>query len=120
VSTPEGQEPAFRCPRCGADLAPDQDWCLNCGTAARTTIAATPNWRLPLALIGVIAVLCGGALAWAFVELTNNDAAVKAATAKVTQTTTATTVAPPSTVATTPAPGAVTSGTPAPVVPPGG
>jgi hypothetical protein len=103
VSTPEGQEPASRCPRCGAELATDQEWCLSCGTAARTTIAATPNWRLPVALIAVVAVLCGGALAWAFVELTNNDAAVRAATAEVTQTQTDTSVAPPSTATTPPA-----------------
>jgi predicted MFS family arabinose efflux permease len=103
VSTPEGQEPAFRCPRCGAELGTDQEWCLNCGTAARTTIAATPNWRLPIALIAVVAVLCGAALAWAFVELTNNDAEVRAATAKVTQTQTDPAVAPPSTTTTPPA-----------------
>jgi uncharacterized paraquat-inducible protein A len=118
VSTPEGHETASRCPRCGAELAHEQEWCLTCGTAARTTIAATPNWRLPLALIAVVAVLCGGALAWAFVELTNNDADVRAATAKVTATATDTTVAPPSTVGTTTAP-AVTA-PPAATTPPAG
>lgn len=90
MSTPEGHEPPDRCPRCGAELARDQEWCLQCGTAARTTLAATPNWRLPVALIAIVAVLCGGALAWAFVELTNNDAAVEAATAISTTTTTQT------------------------------
>ena len=41
--------------------------CLDCGTAARTVIAPTPNWRLPIAVVAVAAVLCGAALAWAFV-----------------------------------------------------
>jgi hypothetical protein len=91
VSTPEAPHPAARCPRCATELAPDQEWCLNCGTAARTTIAATPNWRLPLALVAVVAVLCVGALTWAFVELTNDDAAVESASTTVTQTTATTT-----------------------------
>jgi hypothetical protein len=47
--------PAERCPRCDATLARDQDWCLRCGTAARTRLAPTPNWRAPLAL-GVVLV----------------------------------------------------------------
>lgn len=70
----------YLCPRCSTPLQPDQDWCLNCGTAARTAIAATPNWRRPVALLAVVAVLFAAACAWAFVELTNNDDAVKAAT----------------------------------------
>jgi hypothetical protein len=43
------------CPRCDATLADDQDWCLRCGTAARSRLAATPNWRAPLAF-GVLLV----------------------------------------------------------------
>ncbi len=82
------------CPRCGTPLAPEQEWCLQCGTAARTTIAATPRWRLPIAILAVVAVLCGAALAWAFVELTNNDDAVQAVTATPTTVTTAPAPAP--------------------------
>jgi uncharacterized paraquat-inducible protein A len=78
IAEPEPVVPD-RCPRCDAELAPEQDWCLSCGTAARTVIAAPPRWRAPLAVIAVIAVLCGAALAWAFVALTNNDADVRAA-----------------------------------------
>jgi hypothetical protein len=70
----------YLCPRCQTPLQPEQDWCLNCGTAARTAIAATPNWKRPLALLAVVAVVFAIACAWAFVELTNNDNAVKAAT----------------------------------------
>jgi len=81
VTTDAVEAPPFLCPRCSTPIAAEQEWCLNCGTAARTAIAATPNWRLPLAVLAVVVVLCGAALAWAFVELTNNDAEVRAATA---------------------------------------
>jgi hypothetical protein len=81
VPAPEAPAPArFLCPRCNTPLQPEQEWCLNCGTAARTAIAATPNWRLPIAVLAVVAVVFLAACAWAFVELTNNDDAVKAAT----------------------------------------
>jgi hypothetical protein len=70
----------FLCSRCQTPLQPDQEWCLNCGTAARTAIAATPHWQRPIVLLAVVAALFAIACAWAFVELTNNDDAVKAAT----------------------------------------
>lgn len=46
-----------RCPACGAALAEDQEWCLECG-AARTTIHPPPDWRIGLAImLAVIAVV---------------------------------------------------------------
>jgi pyruvate/2-oxoglutarate dehydrogenase complex dihydrolipoamide acyltransferase (E2) component len=53
-------EPAsrLRCPRCGANLAPDQDWCLECGAAATTRILRPPSWKLAAAIVlGVIAAV---------------------------------------------------------------
>lgn len=45
------------CPLCGSPLHDAQDWCLRCGAAARTRLAATPRWRAPvLAFIMVIFV----------------------------------------------------------------
>jgi RNA polymerase subunit RPABC4/transcription elongation factor Spt4 len=61
------------CPRCGAQVAPDQEWCLNCGAAARTRLVPTPNWRAPLLVLALIATLAGIALAVAFVGLTNDN-----------------------------------------------
>lgn len=58
-----------RCPLCGAPLAPEQDWCLSCGAAARTRLAATPNWRAPLIALGLAIVLALGALIAALVVL---------------------------------------------------
>lgn len=46
-------EPAsqLRCPRCGSNLAPDQDWCLECGAAATTRILRPPSWKLAVAIV---------------------------------------------------------------------
>lgn len=60
------------CPRCGRAVAPDQDWCLACGAAARTRLAPTPNWRLPIAVVAVVAALACAALVLAFVALTDD------------------------------------------------
>lgn len=57
------------CPLCGARLEPAQDWCLRCGAAARTRVAATPRWRAPLVLLLVLAALCLAVLAGALVKL---------------------------------------------------
>jgi hypothetical protein len=86
VSTPEpppqGRAPApLRCPRCGANVGPEQDWCLECGAPARTRMAPTPNWRLPIAVVAVVVLLAGVALAFAFTRLTRDDGTVAAATA---------------------------------------
>jgi hypothetical protein len=79
---PRGPEPiALRCPRCGANVAPEQDWCLECGAPARTRLAPTPNWRAPIALLAVVILLAGIALAFAFTSLTSDDGNVSAATA---------------------------------------
>jgi hypothetical protein len=54
MSAPE-PDPGATCPRCGAPLHADQDWCLECGAAARTRIAPTPNWRGPVIALAVVA-----------------------------------------------------------------
>ena len=72
---PPGAPPApgtIACPRCATVIGPDQDWCLACGAPARTRLVPTPNWRAPVAVLAVIVVLAGIALAIAFVALTNN------------------------------------------------
>jgi hypothetical protein len=69
---PAGQEPVpavERCPLCEAPLGAEQEWCLNCGAAARTRLAATPGWRFPVILLGTVMVLALGALVAALVYL---------------------------------------------------
>jgi hypothetical protein len=60
---------AEACPRCGAGLAPNQDWCLRCGTAARTRLAQTPNWRAPLAIGLLLVAISLAVLTAALVKL---------------------------------------------------
>ena len=69
-------EAGTTCPRCGAYVAEQQDWCLRCGDAARTRLVPTPNWRLPLMLAGIVATLALLVIAISFVQLTRNDAPV--------------------------------------------
>ena len=57
------------CPLCGAPLQAEQDWCLRCGAAARTRLASSPNWRLPVAVVAVVGALALGLLAVALVKL---------------------------------------------------
>jgi hypothetical protein len=72
---PPGAPPApgtISCPRCATAVGPDQDWCLACGAPARTRLVPTPNWRAPVAVLAVVILLAGIALAVAFVALTND------------------------------------------------
>ena len=64
---------AIACPRCGSPVGGDQDWCLQCGAAARTRLVPTPGWRAPLAIAATLAVLAVAALTWGFLALTDDD-----------------------------------------------
>jgi RNA polymerase subunit RPABC4/transcription elongation factor Spt4 len=44
------------CPHCHAQLAEDQEWCVECGTAT-TVIHGTPNWWVPVAVVTVVVVI---------------------------------------------------------------
>jgi hypothetical protein len=101
----------LRCPRCGAYVPPEQDWCLECGAPARTRLAPTPNWRAPIAVVAVVVLLAGVALALAFNSLTSDDGHVTAATTapvqpNETQTQSSVPAAPPTGAATSATPGA--------------
>ena len=43
----------LRCAACDAPLEPDQEWCVECGTA-RTLMHAPPSWRGAVAVIAVV------------------------------------------------------------------
>ena len=81
MSLPEGPIPGGvatpprlrTCPRCGHPLARGQEWCLRCGAAATTRIAAAPTWRGPLAAMLGVGLLALAALALAFFALADDD-----------------------------------------------
>jgi hypothetical protein len=58
------------CPLCGTPLQADQEWCLGCGAAARTRLAAPTNWKAPVLALALVVALALGALAAALVSLT--------------------------------------------------
>jgi cytoskeletal protein RodZ len=76
----------MRCPRCSAALADEQDWCLECGAAARTRLAPTPHWQLPTIAIAAIVLVAGALFAFAFVKLTGDGATTPAQTAPLSAT----------------------------------
>jgi hypothetical protein len=110
---------SLRCPRCSATVGPDQDWCLECGAPARTRLAPTPNWQLPTVAIGAIILLAGALLAFAFVELTNDDGVIAGTTpTAVVETAPPAAVVPPPVVQTT-ATSTAPAGAPVPTTVPG-
>ncbi len=70
------------CPLCGSALYRDQDWCLRCGAAARTRLAASPNWGPPAAALAVVVVLALGVLAASLVKLAGDSGASPATITK--------------------------------------
>jgi hypothetical protein len=75
---------AGACPLCGAPLHPDQGWCLNCGAAARTRLAASPSWKGLIAALAVVVALALGVLAAALVSLSGGSSTTPAITRTVT------------------------------------
>ncbi len=80
ASRPEAAGEA--CPLCGAPLHPAQEWCLQCGAAARTRLAASPNWKGLLATLAVLVALSLGVLAAALVKLAGESGSSAAATTR--------------------------------------
>jgi hypothetical protein len=65
------------CPLCGAPLDPRQEWCLTCGAAARTRLAAPTNWKAPIIALAAIGTLALGVLAAALVNLSGGPRTAK-------------------------------------------
>ena len=105
---PPPTEVERRCPRCGAHLSADQEWCLECGAAVSTRIAEPRGWRASVAVVAALLALALIAVILALVELASDPEQVTEAAATPTP---APTVAPPTT---TPAPGAEATPSPPP------
>ncbi len=95
------------CPLCGTPLQADQEWCLGCGAAARTRLAAPANWKAPILALALVVALALGALAAALVSLTG-PAGSSAAPPAITRTI----ATPPLGLGGAPATGAATGSTP--------
>lgn len=61
--------PRDLCPLCQAPLRSDQNWCLRCGAAAHTRLAAQPKWKALVVVLLLVVVLSLGILAAALVKL---------------------------------------------------
>jgi hypothetical protein len=73
VQTPPPDQPTGRqCPRCGAPMTDEQEWCLACGAAVGTRVVAAPGWRTPLIVGGLIALLAAIAVAVAIIQLADD------------------------------------------------
>ena len=77
ASTPDGADEHPQadaaCMQCGGALADDQEWCLRCG-AARTLIHRTPDWRVPVAVVGIVVVLVLAGVLIALINLSGAGA----------------------------------------------
>jgi hypothetical protein len=68
------------CAQCGTELEDDQEWCLECG-AARTLIHRPPDWRIPVATVGMLILLVVAGFAIALVNLSHRTNVATAAPA---------------------------------------
>jgi len=66
---PEGERGEHRCRNCRAEMAPGQDWCLQCGAGAPGSLGSS-SWRWAAAIMGVVAILVLGAAAAGYAALT--------------------------------------------------
>ena len=114
AAAPEQAPAGEACPLCGAPLAAEQEWCLRCGAAARTRLAAAPDWKGPIVAVAVVAALALGVIAAALVKLAGDSGP---APAPVTRTLTTAPVAGTATTPALPGTGLPGSGATAAVVP---
>jgi hypothetical protein len=61
------------CATCGAEMAPDQDWCLSCGQAAPGRLGGRPGMRAAATVAALTLALAGGAVAASYAALRNGD-----------------------------------------------
>jgi hypothetical protein len=70
VTEASAAPPGLRCAACDAPLEPDQEWCVECGTA-RTVVHRPPSWRGAVAVVAVVVAVVVIAGVVALVTLTH-------------------------------------------------
>jgi hypothetical protein len=78
---PTKPEAVRTCTSCGSPMEPDQDWCLNCGTAASGSLGERPGWRAASTVIALTLALVLGAIAASYAAITSDDGKKPAAPA---------------------------------------
>jgi hypothetical protein len=118
---PPATSPDFACEVCGAGMQRGQDWCLECGTAARGRLGVRPGWRAAFTVVGLTLLLVCGAVLASYAALTSDaERTASAPTAgNGNPVAPAPTPAVPGPAPTTIQPGATGPGTTAPPVTPG-
>lgn len=66
------QPELLTCPSCGAPAEPGQLMCLECGSRLALDYQRPPSWRLPAAIVGLIVLLAGAAVAFALAQVTDD------------------------------------------------
>jgi hypothetical protein len=94
-------------------MAPGQDWCLQCGAGARSSLGAS-GWRPAAAVLGVVAALVLGAAAAAYAALNTSQRRAPVVMATVARAPTATPSTPTTPGATLPTTPGGTASTPTP------
>ena len=104
------------CPQCGTPAQPGQEMCIACGSRIAPAAARERGWLVPALLAGLGVLLVGTAVAFAIVELTDDDEVKKSDVADLSSD-----PAPPPPATTQPTPPASTTPTeptPTPTIPP--
>jgi hypothetical protein len=71
---PEAAPQARACPRCQSPLAPEQDWCLQCGEAQPGRLAGLPGKRAAATVMALTTLIVGGAVAASYAALSDHPA----------------------------------------------
>ena len=64
--------PDHACEACGAGMQRGQDWCLECGTAARGRLGAKAGWRAAFTIVSLVLLLVFGAGIAGYAALTTD------------------------------------------------
>ncbi len=62
------------CQHCDVPLRPEQDWCVECGTARPGRLGQRPGWKAAVSVVGATLALAGGATAAAYAALSSDAA----------------------------------------------
>jgi hypothetical protein len=72
AAAPVAEREGSACPSCGAPADPGQLMCLECGSRLALDYRRPPSWRLPAAIVGIVVLLAGAAVAFALAQVTDN------------------------------------------------